>query len=122
MASFMRAARQKFIVGFQATFETFGLLLAQCVSDPSAAPELHRRVHRVLGVAQVHAGELGRHRTFDHVEVEVKVDAGQSAAELANDLENGARLLEQVAIDEQFWCAAARWNAKDALRCGLDCT
>ena len=42
-----------------------------------------------------------------HHAVEVKIDAGQGPGELANDLEEGARLLERVAAD-----ADADWRAR----------
>jgi len=51
MIAFMRGARQKFIVGFQARFETFERLLAQGETDPSAEQELQQLVHRLAGLA-----------------------------------------------------------------------
>ena len=51
MAAFLRGARQKFIVGFQATIETFETLFAQSDKDPAAAAELLRRMHRLAGLA-----------------------------------------------------------------------
>jgi starch synthase (maltosyl-transferring) len=47
--------------------------------------------------------------------IEVKVDAGQSAAELANDLESGARLLEKVAVS-----CTSKAEAKLALSAAKD--
>ncbi len=53
--------------------------------------------------------------TWRHA-VQVKADAGQTAAELANDLEIGARLLEQVIARPAQRYAAAIRAAIDALR------
>jgi DNA-binding response OmpR family regulator len=50
-ASFTSGGRQKFIVGFQAAFETLELLLARSQADPSARQELHRQVHRLADLA-----------------------------------------------------------------------
>ncbi|SDC00941.1 alpha-1,4-glucan:maltose-1-phosphate maltosyltransferase [Geodermatophilus telluris] len=54
-----------------------------------------------------------------HHAVEVKIEAGQGADELANDLEEGARLLERVAQDaEDEWRGRLR-EAVTALRDGV---
>src|SRR3712207_5959055 len=54
-----------------------------------------------------------------HHAVEVKIEAGQGADELANDLEEGARLLERVAKDaEDEWRGRLR-EAVTALRDGV---
>jgi len=51
-----------------------------------------------------------------HHDVEVKVEAGQGAAELANDLESGARLLEEVAATVPDEHRTALTDAAAALR------
>jgi starch synthase (maltosyl-transferring) len=54
--------------------------------------------------------------------IEVKVDAGQSADELANDLEAGARLFEQVAVlaPDKASADLARMAAEDLRRTTVD--
>ncbi|MEX5717671.1 alpha-1,4-glucan--maltose-1-phosphate maltosyltransferase [Geodermatophilus maliterrae] len=51
-----------------------------------------------------------------HHAVEVKIEAGQGAGELANDLEEGARLLERVAGDADDGWAGRLTEAAAALR------
>src|SRR3954449_7968945 len=51
-----------------------------------------------------------------HHDVEVKVEAGQGAEELANDLESGARLLEEVATSAPEEHREALLGAAAALR------
>ena len=66
MLSFMRGARQKFIVGFQATFESIERLLPRSETDPfSARSEVHGVVHRLAGLA----GSMGFPGVSEHAAV-----------------------------------------------------